>query len=117
WQNPYLTMDYKFEANIMRVLKEIHEHGHLIKGYKPVHWCTDCHSSLAEAEVEYANKVSPSIDVKFRAVNQQEFLNKFKANNLGEGEISVLIWTTTPWTLPANEAVALGAELDYSLVQ
>lgn len=119
WQNPYLTMDFKFEANIIRALKDIYEQGHLVKGYKPVHWCTDCHSSLAEAEVEYANKTSPSIDVKFTVVNQDEFLSKFNSTSgsLGEGEVSVLIWTTTPWTLPANEAVALGEDLDYSLVQ
>lgn len=119
WNNPYLTMDFKYEANIIRALKDIYKNGHLVKGYKPVHWCTDCHSSLAEAEVEYADKVSPSIDVKFTVVSQEEFLAKFLVNpdSLGEGEISVLIWTTTPWTLPANEAVALGESLDYSLVQ
>lgn len=119
WDNPYLTMDFTYEANIIRALKEIYEKGHLVKGYKPVHWCTDCHSSLAEAEVEYADKTSPSIDVKFTATDLDAFLAKFliSPESLGQGEISVLIWTTTPWTLPANEAVALGKDLDYSLVQ
>lgn len=121
WENAYQTMDFNFEANIIRALAVIYNNGHLQKGYKPVHWCTDCRSSLAEAEVEYNNKTSPSIDVKFTVVDQQELLSKFNNQNLdknlGEGEVSVIIWTTTPWTLPANEAVAVSKTFDYALVQ
>ncbi|MBP9722499.1 MAG: isoleucine--tRNA ligase [Gammaproteobacteria bacterium] len=121
WDNSYHTMDYSFEADIIRAFKLIYQNGHLQKGYKPVHWCTDCRSSLAEAEVEYKNKTSPSIDVKFTVTNQELFLSKFlsasNTSQLGEGEISVLIWTTTPWTLPANQAVALAKDFKYALVQ
>ncbi len=116
WDNPYLTMDYQTEADIVRAVVRIIKGGHLDKGYKPVHWCTDCGSALAEAEVEYADKSSPAIDVRFRIMNEDAFLEKagFAA---GEGPISVIIWTTTPWTLPANEAVALNAQIEYSLAQ
>lgn len=123
WQNPYKTMNYKYEADIIRALNDIYKNGHLIKGYKPVHWCTACSSSLAEAEVEYANKTSPSIDVKFTVTNKylDKLLSKFDSSNynnsLGEGDLSVIIWTTTPWTLPANEAVAVHKDYDYVLVQ
>ncbi len=117
WDHPYQTMNYEFEANIMRALKLIYQNGHLQKGYKPVHWCTECRSSLAEAEVEYKNKTSPSIDVKFTVVDETTFLSKFNQLNLGKGEVSVIIWTTTPWTLPANEAVALASDEDYVIAQ
>ncbi len=122
WENSYQTMDYSFEANIMQALKIIYQNGHLQKGYKPVHWCTDCRSSLAEAEVEYKNKTSPSIDVKFEVINEKDFLSRFNLEDaldkqLGLGEVSVLIWTTTPWTLPANQAVALAKDHKYALVQ
>jgi isoleucyl-tRNA synthetase len=112
WQNPYLTMQHKFEADIIRALGKIIENGHLDRGFKPVHWCTDCGSALAEAEVEYEDKDSPAIDVRFRVLNE-EGLDGHK----GEGPLSVVIWTTTPWTLPANRAVALNPELDYAVVQ
>ncbi len=117
WQHPYLTMDYQFEANVIRALRNILANGHLQQGFKPVHWCFDCQSSLAEAEVEYRDKQSASIDVKFSIVDETEFLHHFKAADLGHGPISIVIWTTTPWTLPANRAVALHPELDYALVQ
>ncbi|MBT9098502.1 isoleucine--tRNA ligase [Methylovulum psychrotolerans] len=125
WEQPYLTMDFKFEADIVRSLGRINAKGHITKGAKPVHWCTDCGSALAEAEVEYEDKHSPAIDVRFQAVDEAGFLACFEPfspdhdprTEAGTGPISVVIWTTTPWTLPANQAVALNAELTYLLVQ
>ena len=119
WQNPYLTMDFKFEADIIRSLGKICANGHLTKGAKPVHWCTDCGSALAEAEVEYENKRSLAIDVRFRVVDELATLQRCHTSegHLGNGPLSVVIWTTTPWTLPANQAVALNPELDYAVVQ
>ena len=75
WQNPYLTMDHHFEADIIRALAKIVQNGHLHKGFKPVHWCTDCRSALAEAEVEYEDKNSPAIDVRFRVLNEEGLLS------------------------------------------
>ncbi len=119
WGNPYLTMDFGFEADIIRALGRIVAGGHVHQGFKPVHWCTDCGSALAEAEVEYQDRTSPAIDVRFSAVDPVEFLARFEhmPEREGEGPISVVIWTTTPWTLPANQAVALHPKLDYVLVQ
>ena len=119
WDKPYKTMDFSSEANIIRELGNVVRSGHLEKGFKPVHWCTDCGSALAEAEVEYQDKVSPSIDVRFNVTDEASFTKQFTATGegLGEGTISVVIWTTTPWTLPANRAVSLHPELEYSLVQ
>jgi len=116
WDAPYLTMNYVQEADIIRSLGRIAANGHVVKGAKPVHWCSDCGSALAEAEVEYQDKQSWAIDVRFAAVDQAEMLSRFGADQ-GTGPVSVVIWTTTPWTLPANQAVALNAELDYVLVQ
>ncbi|PID49920.1 MAG: isoleucine--tRNA ligase [Proteobacteria bacterium] len=116
WDNPYLTMNYATEAGIIRALGAIAASGHMYKGAKPVHWCTDCGSALAEAEVEYEDKTSFSIDVRFRIVDEDALLGRLP-EPCGEGAVSVVIWTTTPWTLPANEAVALHPELDYVLVQ
>ncbi|MEZ9419301.1 isoleucine--tRNA ligase [Vibrio breoganii] len=119
WDKPYRTMDFGTEANIIRALGKIADNGHLLKGFKPVHWCTDCGSALAEAEVEYKDKVSPSIDVKFAAADEKAVLSKFSLadGHEGEGDISVVIWTTTPWTLPANRAVCMRDDLEYVLVQ
>ena len=114
--HPYLTMDPKYEANIIRALAKIIRNHHLQKGYKPVHWCLDCASALAEAEVEYAEKTSPSIDVRFKVVDNTDFWSRFDHVHKGMGPISIPIWTTTPWTLPANEAVALNPLLQYVLV-
>jgi isoleucyl-tRNA synthetase len=100
WENPYITMDHAYEAEQIRTLAKIYQNGHIKKGYKPVHWCLDCASSLAEAEVEYQDKTSDSITVKY-------------ASEQG----SVLIWTTTPWTLPANMAVAAGPDIIYVKVR
>ncbi|MBN1008024.1 isoleucine--tRNA ligase [Amphritea pacifica] len=116
WDNPYLTMNFETEANIIRALGKIAENGHLVKGYKPVYWSVVGSSALAEAEVEYQDKTSLAIDVRFAPVDQEAFLSCFDDLS-GEGEASVVIWTTTPWTLPANQAVSLNAELDYVLVQ
>ncbi|WP_332403155.1 isoleucine--tRNA ligase [Vibrio metschnikovii] len=119
WDKPYRTMDFATEANIIRALGKIADNGHLLKGFKPVHWCTDCGSALAEAEVEYKNKVSPSIDVRFRATDEASLLAKFSLSegHQGHGPVSIVIWTTTPWTLPANRAVCLRNDLEYVLIQ
>ena len=117
WDNPYLTMNFNTEANIIRTLGKVIANGHLYKGSKPVHWCLDCGSSLAEAEVEYEDKVSPSIYVRFPAVSAVEIEEKFNAVGKGHGKLSAVIWTTTPWTMPSNRAIAVNAELEYNLVQ
>lgn len=116
WDRPYLTMDFKTEANIIRALGKIISNGHLLKGAKPVHWCTDCGSSLAEAEVEYYDKTSPSIDVSFHAADAAAVAAKFGVSHFN-GAISLVIWTTTPWTLPANRAISLHPDFTYQLVQ
>ncbi|PCI09280.1 MAG: isoleucine--tRNA ligase [Gammaproteobacteria bacterium] len=116
WDKPYLTMDYQFEADIVRSLGKIIDKGHLHQGNKPVHWCLDCGSALAEAEVEYQDKESPAIDVMFTAVSNSDFEKAF-ATSAGTGDIAAVIWTTTPWTLPANQAVAFHPEFDYTLFQ
>ncbi len=100
WKHYYATMQHSYEAEQIRTIAKIYENGHIKKGAKPVHWCLDCASSLAEAEVEYQDKVSDSIYVKFRKQNEY-----------------VLIWTTTPWTLPANMAVSAGPEIIYVKVR
>jgi isoleucyl-tRNA synthetase len=118
WGNPYLTMAPQFEGDQLRALAEVIRRGHLYKGLKPVHWCMDCGSALAEAEVEYEDKTSPSVYVMFPAQDEKAFLAKMQVGkDAGKGPISVLIWTTTPWTLPANQAVALHPEFDYVLAQ
>ncbi|TDQ59639.1 isoleucyl-tRNA synthetase [Mesocricetibacter intestinalis] len=117
WEHPYLTMDFETEANIIRAFGKVVDNGHLYKGYKPVHWCLDCASSLAEAEVEYEDRTSPSIYVRFSAEDEAAVLSKFHLNQQGKGKVSAVIWTTTPWTLPSNRAIAVNPELDYVLVQ
>ena len=119
WDHPYLTMDYTFEADIIRSLGKIISNGHLHKGYKPVHWCTDCGSALAEAEVEYEDKTSLAIDVRFEVLDEESLLARCHHVDgyKGEGPLSVVIWTTTAWTLPANRAVSLNPELEYAVVQ
>ncbi len=115
WQNPYRTMNYDTEANIIRALGRVIENGHLVKGAKPVYWCTDCMSALAEAEVEYYDKSSPAIDVKFKATDNQTVANKFGVST--DLTIYAVIWTTTPWTLPASRGIALNATVEYQLIQ
>jgi len=116
WDNPYLTMNFETEANIIRALGRIVANGHLVKGYKPVYWSVVGASALAEAEVEYQDKTSTAIDVRFAPVDEGAFLACFD-EAAGEGPVSAVIWTTTPWTLPSNQAVSLNAELDYVLVE
>ena len=118
WENPYLTMNYAFEADIVRALGKIFAQGHIVRGFKPVYWSVVGASALAEAEVEYQDKTSFAIDVRFKVVDREIFLNKFNNNLLNNlDDLSVVIWTTTPWTLPANQAVSLHPDLDYSLVE
>lgn len=108
WEHPYLTMSFKTEANIIRALGKIHQAGYLAQGQKPVHWCIDCQSALAEAEVEYEDKTSPAIDVAFRVKNVPKEITE---------SVYAVIWTTTPWTLPANQAVSVHPEFQYDLVK
>ena len=115
WNNPYLTMDNEFEANIIRSLGKVIENGHLIKGYKPVYWSVVGASALAETEVEYQDKESFSIDVAF-SVSDESTFTKAINNISGTGDIYVVIWTTTPWTIPSNQAVCLNPDLDYVLI-
>ncbi|AZQ09602.1 isoleucine--tRNA ligase [Shewanella khirikhana] len=115
WDKPYLTMDFATEANIVRSLAKVISNGHLQKGVKPVHWCTDCGSALAEAEVEYEDKTSPAIDVGFNVVDKSALLAKFGVAQYDQ-DIAMVIWTTTPWTLPANRALAVSGDLEYVLV-
>ncbi|GMQ92404.1 MAG: isoleucine--tRNA ligase [Gammaproteobacteria bacterium] len=119
WDHPYVTMDYRYEANIIRSLGRIVANGYLIKGHKPVHWCSDCGSALAEAEVEHQDKTSPAIDVRFTVLDEEEFLSRCEHSpgSHGATPMHVVIWTTTPWTLPANQAVALNPKFEYVLVQ
>jgi isoleucyl-tRNA synthetase len=121
WDKPYLTMDFAFEADIIRAVGKIVENGHLHKGFKPVYWSVVGGSALAEAEVEYQEKTSQAIDVRFTPVDEAALLAKFQLEagepDFGEGEVSIVIWTTTPWTIPSNQAVCLHADLDYVLVE
>ncbi len=116
WDHPYLTMDFRFEADIIRELGKIQANGHLYLGAKPVHWCIDCGSALAEAEVEYEDKVSPTIDVAFPVADPADLARRIGVNTLGAPAYAV-IWTTTPWTLPANQAVAVHPEFIYDLIR
>ncbi len=116
WDNPYLTMDFATEANTVRALKKIVESGHLYHGLMPVYWCATCGSALAEAEVEYQDKTSPAIDVRFKIADSYALTKKLGLKDGQADNASVVIWTTTPWTIPANEAVSVHAELTYSLL-
>ena len=116
WFNPYLTLAPRYEAEQLRAFAQIIRNGHLYKGYKPVHWCMDCRSALAEAEVEYEERTSPSIDVRFEVVDSADLARRVGGVTLPAGPASIVIWTTTPWTLPANQAVAVHQEFDYALL-
>ncbi len=117
WDNPYKSLDSSFEADAVRALGKIFEAGHVQKGEKPVHWCQDCSSALAEAEVEYQDKTSKSIDVSFE-VDKESLQSVAKAFSLDKDfPISFVIWTTTPWTIPSNVAVCINPELDYVLIK
>jgi isoleucyl-tRNA synthetase len=117
WDHPYLTMDFRTEADIMRSLGSIYEHGYLYQGRKPVNWCLDCQSALAEAEVEYEDKVSPAIDVGFEVKDKRALEMAFGVSLPGDAKVYAVIWTTTPWTLPANQAVSVHPEHEYRLVK
>ncbi len=117
WDNPYRTMDAKFEADMLRALAKIYANGHITRGFKPVHWCFDCGSALAEAEIEYADKVSPAVDVAYDAIDPKALAAKFGVEVDADTIVAVPIWTTTPWTLPASLAVSLGPDLEYVLVE
>src|SRR6184192_2123334 len=119
WDRPYLTMSPGYEAQQLRAFGRIIRNGHLYKGVKPVHWCLDCRSALAEAEVEYEEKTSPAIDVAFRVADRDDLAARIDLSRarLGTAPVDLVIWTTTPWTLPANQAVALRAEFRYALAQ
>lgn len=120
WDNSYLTMKYQTEASIIRTLGKINASGYLYQGQKPVNWCIDCGSALAEAEVEYEDKTSPAIDVGFIATENayQQIVKIFGVDNLpADQNIYAVIWTTTPWTLPANQAVSVHPDFEYALIQ
>jgi isoleucyl-tRNA synthetase len=117
WENPYRTMDFRYEADMLRALAKIHANGHVMRGFKPVHWCFDCGSALAEAEIEYQDKQSPAIDVAYDAIDPKALAAKFGVTIGAVDIVAVPIWSTTPWTLPASVAVTLGPELDYVLVE
>ena len=116
WAHPYATLDFSYEADMLRALARIVERGHLKRGVKPVHWCFDCGSALAEAEIEYQDKTSIAVDVLFPAADPAELAGRFGVTGLAD-DAGIAIWTTTPWTIPANQAVCLNAGLDYDLVR
>ncbi|MFZ1851124.1 MAG: isoleucine--tRNA ligase [Nitrosomonas sp.] len=123
WDQPYLTMNFKTEADIIRSLGQIYQNGYIYQGKKPVNWCIDCGSALAEAEVEYEDKTSPAIDVGFAVQlsdgdNNLQLLNTALGTSLTvDAKVYVTIWTTTPWTLPANQAVSVHPDFDYVLLK
>ncbi|MDO9449922.1 MAG: class I tRNA ligase family protein, partial [Rugosibacter sp.] len=117
WDNPYLTMDFANEAGEIRALAEIVKQGWVFKGLKPVNWCFDCGSALAEAEVEYLDKQSPAVDVGFICAEPEKLAAAFKVAVSPAPTIFAVIWTTTPWTIPANQAFNVHPELEYALVE
>ncbi|MDP2792900.1 MAG: isoleucine--tRNA ligase [Sulfurisoma sp.] len=118
WDRPYKTMEYRTEADEIRALGEMYRRGYLFKGLKPVNWCFDCGSALAEAEVEYADKKSPAIDVAFAldAAERGRLAGAFGLDALPEKTAYAVIWTTTPWTIPGNQALNVHPEFVYELV-
>ncbi|MGH8259142.1 MAG: class I tRNA ligase family protein, partial [Steroidobacteraceae bacterium] len=132
WENPYLTMDPRYEAQQVRALGRIMRGGHVYRGVKPVHWCSECRSALAEAEVEYEERTSPAIDVAFPVVDARDLERRLGLTEGALGgtapsgmhaapdaaeQVGLFIWTTTPWTLPANQAVAVRDSFRYALVE
>ncbi len=119
WFNPYLTMNYETEANGIRALARIMENGHIMHDLMTVYWCSDCGSALAEAEVEFLDKKSPTVDVRMKAVDRSAVMRVFgkQENDAGDLPVSAVIWTTTAWTLPANRAIAVHPEFSYCLVK
>src|SRR5450631_637979 len=123
WDHPYMTMMPRFEAEQLRAFAVIIKNGHVYKGYKPVHWCLNCRSALAEAEVEYEDKTSPSVYVRFEVVDRNNLAERVglaltdQLALFDDVPTAVAIWTTTPWTLPANRAVAVHPQFEYALVE
>ncbi len=115
WDHPYKTMDFETEGSEMRALGRIWKNGLLYRGLKPVNWCIDCASALAEAEVEYEDKTSPAVDVAFEATDPKALAESFDAPAT-LARAAAVIWTTTPWTLPGNQAIAAGDDVEYELV-
>jgi isoleucyl-tRNA synthetase len=118
WDSPYLTMAYRNEADEIRALGLLLKKGYLYRGLKPVNWCFDCGSALAEAEVEYEDRKDPAVDVAFRALEDDlpKLAGAFGKKSLAEKPVYAVIWTTTPWTLPGNQALNVHPDLEYSLV-
>jgi isoleucyl-tRNA synthetase len=119
WDNPYLTMAFRNEADEIRSVGELYKRGYLFKGLKPVNWCFDCRSALAEAEVEYQDKKSAAIDVGFRLdeAERGRVAHAFGIGELPAGDCYTVIWTTTPWTIPSNQALNMHPDFTYELVQ
>jgi isoleucyl-tRNA synthetase len=119
WEHPYLTMQPRYEAEQLRAFAGIIRNGHVYKGVKPVYWCVDCRSSLAEAEVDYEERTDPSIDVRFRAVGPEDWGRRldWSERDFTRVPLHAVIWTTTPWTLPANRAIAVHPGFDYSVIE
>src|SRR5467141_2348627 len=117
WEHPYLTMAYGNEADEIRVLGKLLEKGYIYRGLKPVNWCFDCGSALAEAEVEYEERKDPAIDVGFPFLENEKIAKAFGLPRLPADKGYAVIWTTTPWTLPANQALNVHPELTYNLVE
>ena len=117
WQHPYKTMLPRYEAEQLRAFSAIIRNGHLYKGFKPVHWCLDCRSALAEAEVEYEERTDPSIDVRFGVADPREWERRLGLSAQAMLPLYAVIWTTTPWTLPANRAITVHPDYDYSIVE
>ena len=114
WEHPYLTYHHSFETADVEIFKEMYVNGSVYRGRKPIHWCSNCHTALAEAEIEYDDEVSPSIYVKFYFSDMPEaFKAAAKQAGLAQAASAVVIWTTTPWTLPANQAVSLSPDAEY----
>jgi isoleucyl-tRNA synthetase len=119
WAHPYRTMDPRYEAQQLRAFGQVVHNGHVYRGVKPVHWCLDCRSALAEAEVEYEERTSPAIDVGFALLDadREKLRAALDLDVLPAGPVYAVIWTTTPWTLPANEALSVHPDYLYSLVE
>lgn len=114
WNNPYITLKHEFEAEQIKVFAEMATKGYIYKGLKPVYWCPECKTALAEAEIEYAEDPCHSIYVKFKVTDD---LGKFEALGIDPSKVNFVIWTTTTWTLPANVAICVGPRFEYSIVK
>ena len=116
WDHPYKTMDFQTEADEIRAIGAVWQRGLLFRGLKPVNWCFDCQSALAEAEVEYEDRTSPTIDVAFPVLDRERLVAAFGGVDLGDKPVFAVIWTTTPWTIPANQALNVHPDFIYALV-